>query len=166
MKTPICLICLQSDILCASCMKNVQMNKIGKRGIEIIKNLHKLSKTVKSLENANIEKVIDLDSVAVILCQKNDVANIVGKDGRITNELRKIFGKQIKVLGKEDYRSMISNLMFPAKVDGVGKLYSNGVESLKVSLQKNQLKKFPAKKEDLLAVIAEITNMKTELSVQ
>lgn len=166
MKTPICSICLQSDILCASCMKNVQMNRINKQGVEIIKNLHKLSKTVKSLENVNIEKVVDLDSLTVILCQKNDVANVVGKNGRITNELRKISGKQVKVIGKEDYKSMISNLMFPAKVDGVGKLYSNGVESLKVSLQKNQLRKFPARKEDLLAAIKELTNMKTELSVQ
>lgn len=166
MKTPICSICLQSDILCASCRKNIEAEKISKLGVEIIKNLYSLSKTVKSLENVNIEKVVDLDSLAVILCQKNDVANVVGKNGRITNELRKIFGKQVKVIGKEDYKSMISNLMFPAKVDGVGKLYSNGVESLKVNLQKNQLRNFPAKKEDLLAAIAEITNMKVELSVQ
>ena len=166
MRTPICSVCLQSDILCARCRKNIESGKISKQGVEIIRNLHYLSKSVKSLENVNIEKVIDMDSLLVIVCQKGDVANLVGKDGRITNGLRKNFGKQIKVIGKEDNKSMISNLMFPAKIDGIGKLYSNGAESLKISLQKNQLGNLPAKKEDLLTAAAEISGMPVEFSVQ
>ncbi|MBI1972206.1 MAG: hypothetical protein HYS53_02800 [Candidatus Aenigmarchaeota archaeon] len=165
MKTPICSICLQSDILCARCRKNVETGRISGLGAKVIKNLYALSKTTRSLDNVVIEKVVDLDSLILILCQKTDVANMVGREGRITKELRKNFGKQVKIVGREDYKGMISSLMFPARVS-IGKLYSNGMESIKITMQKSQLKSLPAKQEDLLTAITEITNMKTELSVQ
>ncbi|MBI4167417.1 MAG: hypothetical protein HY515_00520 [Candidatus Aenigmarchaeota archaeon] len=166
MKTPVCSVCLQSNILCASCSKNVAVGKISGLGVDIIRHIYELSKSVKSLDKVEIEKIIDMESLVVIICKKNDVASLVGKNGRITNDLRKKFGRQIKVVGNDEHRTMISNLIFPARLDTIGKLYSAGSESLKIRLQKNQLRNLPGKKEDLVEIIEELTGMKAELSVQ
>ncbi|MBI3412782.1 MAG: hypothetical protein HY051_01735 [Candidatus Aenigmarchaeota archaeon] len=166
MRTPICSVCLQSDILCKSCARNIEAGKISALGAGIIKNLYELSRKVKSVDSVNIEKVLDFDSLVVIICQKSDVPNLVGRGGRITGELRKKFGKQIKVIGRDQYKQMIADLVFPARIEGIGKLYSGGVESLKINVQKNQLMKLPAKREDLLKAAAEISGMKVEFANQ
>lgn len=166
MKTPVCSICLQSDILCVSCSRNVASKKISSDGIKIIKKLHELSKSYRRLENVSVEKIIDTGSLIAIVCGKMDVASLVGRDGRITGELRKISGKQVKIIGSGDYKSVIYSLMFPSTVESVGKLYSDGVESLKINIRRSQIRNLPAKKEDLLLVASEITGLRTELSVQ
>ncbi len=164
MKAPICSVCLQSNILCASCSRSVANGKISGPGVDIIRHIHDLSKSIKPLDSVTIEKIIDTESVIAIVCKNNDVANLVGKNGRISNDLRKKFGKQIKILANGDYRTMISNLIFPARLDAIGKLYSAGMESLRIRLQKNQLINLPGKKEDLLEIIEELTGMEAELS--
>ncbi len=166
MKTPICSICLQSDILCASCRKNIETGNISNRGEEVIKKLYELSKTVKSLAKAVIKKVLDFDGMIVIVCDKSDVSNIVGRDGRIVNDLRKCFGMQIKIVGEGDTKSMVSDLMFPAKVISVGSFYSSGTESLKINLDKNQLRNLPANKEELIKAAKELSGMNVILNVQ
>ncbi|MBI4176907.1 MAG: hypothetical protein HY516_00915 [Candidatus Aenigmarchaeota archaeon] len=166
MKTPICSVCLQSDILCASCSRNIATKKISPAGLRIIKKLHEISRNVRSLENVSVEKIIDTESLIAIVCGKSDVANLVGREGRITNELRKISGKQVKIVGEGDYKSIISSLMFPAAIEGVGKLYSGGRESLKINMRRNQMRNLPAKKDDLLLAASEITGLRAEFNFQ
>ncbi len=166
MKTPICSICLQSDILCASCKKNIGTKNISDRGVEIIKKLYKLSKTVKSLDKITIEKVFDFGGLIVVTCDKSDVSSIVGKDGRIVNGLREGLGKQIKIIGVDKIKIMVTNLLFPAKIVSVGNFYSAGLESLKINLDKNQLRNLPASKEELIKAAEEISGMKVIINVQ
>ncbi|MBI2085094.1 MAG: hypothetical protein HYT71_01110 [Candidatus Aenigmarchaeota archaeon] len=166
MKTPICSICLQSNILCASCRRNIDAGKISGRGVGIIKKLYELSKSVKSLDKITIKKVFDFDGLVVVVCDKSDVPSIVGKDGRIVNDLRKSLGKQIKIIGVDEIKIMITNLFFPAKAVRVGNFYSAGLESLKINLDKNQLRNLPASKEELIKAAEEISGMKVHINVQ
>ena len=165
MRTPICSICLESGILCPKCERNVSYGKITKEGIEFIKTIYHMSKNIKSLDKISIEKVLVSDSLIVLQCPKTDVANAVGKSGRVVNGLKAHFGKQIKVIGNEDYRSMLLGLFFPAKLSGTDKLYSNNGESLRIRIEKNQLRNLPSKRDDLLFAAKEITGMNVELVV-
>src|SRR3989338_7293155 len=112
MKAPICSVCLQSNILCTSCSRSVTNGKISGSGVDIIRHIYGLSKSVKSLDSVTIEKIIDTESVIVIVCKNNDVADLVGKGGKITNDLRKKFGRQIKILSNTYYKTMVPNLIF------------------------------------------------------
>ncbi len=164
MKAPICSICLQSDILCQSCSNAVASGKIGREGANIIKKLYAMSKEIKSLANVTVEKVLTFESLVVIIVPKRDVPNVVGKEGRIAIEVKKHFGKQVKVVGNGDYKTMISGLMYPARVESIGKLYSNGNESIKINLRKSELRNLPAKKEDLIRAVEEISGLETIIS--
>ncbi|MFH0890155.1 MAG: hypothetical protein V1836_03395 [Candidatus Aenigmatarchaeota archaeon] len=165
MKTPICSICLQSDILCQSCSNNVASGRLSREGADIIKKLYQMSKEIKSLANVTVEKVLTFESLVVIIVPKRDVPGIVGKEGRIAIEVKRQFGKQIKVVGDGDYKTMISGLMYPAKIESIGKLYSNGKESLKINLRRGELRNLPARKEDLLKAAEEISGRESVISV-
>ncbi len=165
MKAPICSVCLQSNILCRSCEKNAASGHIGHDSIAIIKKLYEMSKKIESLSHASIEKVFCHGNLAVIVVPKADVPNVIGRGGRIIDEVKKCSGKQAKVVGREDRKTMITRLMFPARLAGVGSLYSNGVESIKISIKKSELKKLPASKDDLVHAVSEISGMGVSFAV-
>jgi len=152
-------------MLCSRCEKNVSSGKTTQEGTEVIKTIYQMSKNIKSLNNISIEKVLVFGDLIVIQCPKSDVPNVVGKDGRIVNSIKTCFGKQVKIIGNDDHRSMLSSLFFPAKLSGVDRIYTDNNESLRIRIEKNQLRVLPSKKEDLIKVAEEITGMNMELSI-
>lgn len=165
MKAPICSVCLQSDIICRSCEKSVASSHIGRDSIAIIKKLYEMSKEIKSLSQINIEKVICYGNLVVLVVPRADVPSVVGKGGRIIDEVKKCSGKQIKVVGREDRKTMITWLMFPARLMSVGNLYSNGIESIKISIKKSELKNLPADKADLIHAASEMSGMGVSFAI-
>jgi transcription antitermination factor NusA-like protein len=124
-----------------------------------------MSKETKSLSHISIEKVICHGNLVVLIVPRADVPNVVGKRGKIIDEVKKCSGKQVKVVGREDRKTMITWLMFPARLVGVGSLYSNGVESIKIGIKKSELRNLPADKDDLIHAAAEMSGMGVSFAI-
>ena len=54
MQTPICEVCLKSDILCNACQDLLNKGIMTKEEVEIARYIYKLSERMKSIRNVNI----------------------------------------------------------------------------------------------------------------
>ncbi len=165
MKTPICSVCLQSDIICRSCEKTIASGCVGRESVPVIKKLYEMSKEIKPLSRVSIEKIICHGNLVVLVVPRADVPGVVGKNGRIIEEVKKFSGKQVKVVGMDDRKTMITWLMFPARLVGIGNLYSNGIESVKISIKRSELRNLPANKDDLMRAASEMSGMGVSFAV-
>lgn len=133
MKSQICNVCLNSDILCKACRKNLENGSISEHGISILKMINDAAKRFKPLEGIEIKKVVDSGRVTVVICRRGDGARLVGREGAMVKKLSKIAGKEIRVVEESgDLKEFIQNLINPVPLIGLNVVYTPGEEVLKV----------------------------------
>ena len=138
MKTPICSICRNSDMLCSACKKKVDEGKITAHDIRISRDIWDLSRKVKSIRDIEIKKILDCFDDVIIITRKGHSAKIVGKDGIVVKELAKKLQKNIRAIDEHsDMQELIENLLYPVPVLGTNVLYSPEGEFLKIIVPKN-----------------------------
>ncbi|MEM5871304.1 MAG: transcription elongation factor NusA [Candidatus Aenigmatarchaeota archaeon] len=152
MKTPICNVCLNSDILCLACEKKFKQGEVSESDIRICKILNELSKNFKSLENVTIKRIVEGKEIGLIICEKGDAAKIIGKNGIIIKKLSKIVGKEFRVVEEtNDFKEFISFLIQPVPIIRINILYKPEGEVLKLVIPKNS--KIPIKQTALEEII-------------
>ena len=162
MKTPICEVCLNSDILCGGCQGKLQRGELTQAEVSVSKFLFKLSDGVKSLKDASVLKIIDGD-VLVIVAAKGDAPRIVGKAGAIVKALAKEFGKSIRVIEESDFKTFVQNIVSPLPVNGVNVLYTPEGEVLRVRLPVMQKNRLLISGESFSSIISIVFGKKAEL---
>ena len=124
MQTPICEVCLKSEILCKACQEKFNNGELSEIELEVLRFLYKLSEKMKSLKNVKIIKVIDT-GVLLIITGRGDAARIVGRKGSIVKILAKRFKKNIRILEEAtNFRKFIQNLISPVSLNGINMLYT------------------------------------------
>ena len=162
MKTPICEICLNSDLLCSACeQKNVSENEI-----KVLKFLFKLSDKVRSLDDIKIIRVIDSD-IVLIISGKGDGAKIVGKGGSIVKALAKEFGKSIKVIEEaDDFKEFLQKLFSPVQIIGVNTVFSQHGEQYKIRISVSNKGKIQVSPEIFSEIIENIYKNRAEIAFE
>lgn len=123
MKTPICKVCLRSNVICRGCSKIVKELGITKEEIELFRKLNKLSKPIKVLEKVEIKRIISNGKI-VIIVGKRQAAKLIGKNGVNIKKLKKFLKKSIKVVEEDpNVRMFVQNMMFPIPVLGINIIY-------------------------------------------
>lgn len=166
MQTPICEVCLKSDMLCSACQGRLETNKITKTEIDVSRFIYTLSNKVKSLGDVKIEKVIDSNSL-IIIAKKGDAAKLVGKGGSVVKALAKQFGKSIKIIEQSgNFKEFMINLLSPVNITGVNILYTPSGEIHKIRVAGVQKTNVSISNEDIISIASALFNKKAEIVVE
>jgi len=142
MNLPICELCAKSNTLCSGCDEKVKKGKLSKLEVKLSRLLYKL-KNKYNLEHADLTKVIDLDRVAIILTKK-DVGLLIGKEGKVVSEISQELGKKVRIAEMSgDIKKTLSDVVAPAKILGINKLYKKDGSIYKVRFSKKEITQLP-----------------------
>ncbi len=166
MKTPICEVCLNSDLLCSACKEKLDSGRLSDNEINILKFLFKLSSKIRTLSDAKIIKVINSD-VVLIIAGRGDAARIVGKAGSVVKALAKEFNKPIRVVEEADnFKEFLKNLFSPVPVVGINTVYTPEGEVHKVRISQADRNRVHVSKDIFSEIITNMYDNKVELAFE
>lgn len=122
MKAPICDFCLESKLLCLKCSKKLRENEITNLDIDVSRFLNVLEKKFM-ISDVDLLKTYRINGF-IILLVKGNIASVIGKSGKVVRMLSDQFGKRFRAVAEGDFRSMIQDLIFPARIFGINVLYT------------------------------------------
>jgi len=163
MQTPICEVCLKSDILCSACQEKLDKGLVSKIEVDVLRFLYNLSGDMKSLRDVKISKIVDC-GVLLIIAGRGYAARLVGKGGSVVKAIAKQFKKSVRVSEEAtNFKEFIEGLLSPAPVNGINTLYKDNEEIYKIrvpAVQKNHMIFTP---ESLSQIISNFYNLKAEI---
>jgi transcription antitermination factor NusA-like protein len=86
-KTPICSVCLKSDILCLGCKRKLEEGKISPLDVKISRALFELAQKYRGLDSITFKRAIEVEGLIVLLVGRGEINIVVGKGGRIVRKL-------------------------------------------------------------------------------
>lgn len=122
MKTPICDFCLESKLLCLKCSKKLRENEITNLDIDVSRFLNKLEKKLL-ISDVDLLKTYDINGYIILLVHGN-IASVIGKSGKVVRMLSDQFRKRFRAVAEGDFRNMIQDLVFPARIYGINVLHT------------------------------------------
>jgi transcription antitermination factor NusA-like protein len=163
MQTPICEVCLKSDILCSGCQEKLNIGKISQTDIDVARYLYKLSDKMRSIRNIKILKVVDCGTL-IIITERGDAAKLVGREGVVVKKIAKDFKKSIRILEEAlTFKDFVEELISPTPVAGINTLYRENQEVYRIkipAIQKNHMMITP---EIFSQIISNFYNLKAEI---
>jgi transcription antitermination factor NusA-like protein len=142
MKTPICDADLRKGELCPDCRGKLSAGKISELDVEVAKILFRINERY-NITNASFVKAIDLGRVVLILTQ-GEVGLLIGKQGKIVAELSEALGKKVRIAEMQgDVKKTIADIIMPARLLGINKVFHEGRVVTRVRLSKSDLAHLP-----------------------
>lgn len=140
MKAPVCEVCLKSGIMCPGCENKLKSGAITQYDVDTAKLLYRMEQKAL-LDHASFERTIVLDDVLLVLTQ-GSVANLIGRGGRIVRMLSRELGKKVRIVcNSGDVRTVVQDLVFPARIFGVNVLYTKDGEEYTVVIPREDQRK-------------------------
>lgn len=154
MVLPICDVCLKSGILCQGCEKKLKSGEITQIELDIAKILYELGDG-----KLGFKKTIEMGDVVIIITEKDQVGQLIGKGGKIVRTLSKEIGKKIRIVGEgSDLKLFAKDLLAPARISGINIVYGkDGKKKYKIRIMREDARRIPAKIEQLNSIIKLLT---------
>ncbi|MBN2330713.1 MAG: transcription elongation factor NusA [Candidatus Aenigmarchaeota archaeon] len=164
MKAPICGVCLKSGILCRTCLEKFESGRVTETDIKVARALLRLSGSIKSLRDIDMQRAFESDSMLAIVCARGDAARIIGKSGLTVKKLEKELGKPVRIVESGgDMRAFITDLLHPVPVHGINVVYRPQGEVLRVLTGKGPGPRVPV--DDMRSIIMRMFRKDVEFSV-
>jgi len=142
MKTPVCDSDLRSGELCQDCKKKLAEGKISELDFEVAQILFRINERY-NITAASFHKAIDLGRVVLILT-KGEVGLLIGKEGKIVAEISHSLGKKVRIAeAGGDVKKTIADIITPARLLGINRVFHEGREITRVRLSKSDLQQLP-----------------------
>jgi len=163
MQTPICEVCLKSNILCSGCQDKLNTGKISQKDVELSRYLYALSEKMRSIRDIKILKVVDCGSL-IIITGIGDAARLVGRGGVVVKKIAKDFKKSIRILEEAtSFKDFVENLLSPAPISGINTLYKEDKEVYRVKIPSIQRNSVLINPEIFSQIISNFYNLKAEI---
>ena len=81
MKTPICKICVSSDIMCSGCQAKLDKGEVSQHAVEVARALSKLSERFSALDKTEFKKAIGFEDLTIIMVPKGTAGQFIGRGG-------------------------------------------------------------------------------------
>jgi transcription antitermination factor NusA-like protein len=163
MQTPICEVCLKSNILCSGCQEKLSMGKISQKDVEISRYIYKLSEKMRSIRNIKVLRAIDCGCL-LIITGIGDAAKLVGKDGVVVKKIAKDFKRSIRILEEAPtFKDFVEELVSPASIKGINTLYKEDKEIYRIKIPAVQKNNVLISPEIFSQIIFNFYNLKAEL---
>ncbi len=142
MKTPVCDQDVRNGELCAICREKLAAGKITQLDFEVAQILCKINERY-NITAASFEKALDLGRVVLILT-KGEAGLLIGKDGKIVGEISSALGKKVRIAEAQgDVKKTIADIITPARLLGINRVFHEGREITKVRLSRRELEQLP-----------------------
>jgi len=163
MQTPLCGICLKSDILCSGCQEKVDSGIIAKDEVEVLKYIYKLSEKMKSIRDVKIMKVSNSNAL-IIITGRGDAAKLVGKSGAVVKKIAQKFKRPIRVLEEvSNLKDFVEDLIFPTTINGINTLYRGNEEIIRIRIPDVHRNHLLINQESFSRIVSDFYNKKAEL---
>ena len=163
MQTPICEVCLRSNILCSGCQEKLNSGKISQKDVEVSRYLYGLSERMRSIRDIKILKVVDCGTL-IIITGIGDAAKLVGREGVVVKKIAKDFKKSIRILEEAStFKGFVEELVSPAPVSGINTLYKEDQEVYRIKIPAIQRNNVLITPEIFSQIISNFYNLKAEL---
>ena len=159
MKTPFCTLCLQSNVLCDFCDSKLSRGELTQLDIDLSNYLSENHDGLDAeyLSSFSSDKVL-------ILFMRGDVGRVVGAGGKGAIKLSRLQNKRVKIINLgADLKSIISAILYPAKLVGVNTLFKDGSELSRVRVSRKESLRIPFDRKSLENVLAKVTAKKVRL---
>lgn len=138
MKTPICEVCLKSEILCSACQSKVDSGELAEKDVDMLNLIYKESEKNKTLSGIEIKKIIDGQGLVLVVCSRGSGRKIVGKGGFFAKRLEQTAGKPVRVVEESgDARGFLQNIILPVPIINLNIIYTSAGEKYKIIIPKN-----------------------------
>ena len=165
MKTPVCDPDLRSGELCADCKKKMAEGRITALDFEVAQILFRINERY-NITNASFYKAIDLGRVVLVLT-KGEVGLLIGKEGKIVAELSHSLGKKVRIAeAGGDVKKTIADIITPARLLGINKVFHEGKEVMRVRLSKADLAHLPLDLSSLERVLKSLMEDEVKISFE
>ncbi|PIT85911.1 transcription elongation factor NusA [Candidatus Micrarchaeota archaeon CG10_big_fil_rev_8_21_14_0_10_59_7] len=159
MKTPICESCLATGSLCAGCEARRSSGEITEADVDVARKLYELG------AQAGFSRAVERGALVVIFTKEPSA--VIGRGGRNVSALNAALGKKIKVVDENaEAHEKAAEILLPAKLLGINKVYKSGGEEYRVRVPKRDMPRLPANPQVLNGLLAEILGKKTELKFE
>lgn len=163
MQTPICEVCVNSDMLCQHCQTKLDSGVISEIEFQVSKYLYGLSRKINTLKDIEIKKVMDC-GVLLIVTDRGSAAKLVGRNGSVVKKIAKEFGKSIRILEEApDFRHFIEGLTSPVSISGINTLYRGNEEIYRVRIPSVKKKHLLIQPESVSDILSQFYNVDVEL---
>jgi len=163
MQTPICEVCLKSNILCSGCQEKLNSGKISNKDVEVSRYLYELSERMRSIRDIKILKVVDCGTL-IIITGIGDAAKLVGREGVVVKKIARDFKKSIRILEEAStFKGFVEELVSPAPVSGINTLYKEDQEVYRIKIPAIQRNNVLITPEIFSQIISNFYNLKAEL---
>lgn len=167
METPLCSVCLESDMLCSGCNAKLQDGDITQMEVDVSRFLHTLSEDNQPLEEAHIKEMFDTANVLVIVTEPGDAAKVVGRRGNVVKKIVDYVGKPVRVVeDTAEDQECAENLLMPVPVKSVNVVYKPEGEEKKVVVDESNEHRVQISKTAFRTVMKELTGENFELSFE
>jgi transcription antitermination factor NusA-like protein len=142
MKTPVCEEDARNGELCPSCRQKLASGKISELDFEVAQVLCKINERY-NITNASFTKALDLGRVVLILT-RGEVGLLIGKEGKIVSEISSALGKKVRIAEEQgDVKKTIADIITPARLLGINRVFHEGREITKVRMSRHDLAHLP-----------------------
>jgi transcription antitermination factor NusA-like protein len=142
MKTPIPLEDIKKGEIGEATKKLMQEGKVSKLDFEVAQILYKINEQY-NISSASFYKALDIGKI-ILIFTKDNAGVLIGKDGKIVSILSSSLGKKVRIIqADKDVKKSIGDLISPARLLGINKIYSMGNETTKVRILKSDFSKLP-----------------------
>ena len=102
----------------------------------------------------------------VIIVVKGDPGKMIGKNGKNIKAIEKETGLKVRVMKKMGIIEGIADLIYPARILSVGKVFSPEGVKRRIMIAKEDKRRMPIKKEDLEKAVELIYGEKVEVTFE
>ncbi|MEM5799626.1 MAG: KH domain-containing protein [Candidatus Aenigmatarchaeota archaeon] len=131
MKFPVCQKCIKKNELCDKC-KDIP---ISKEELILYKNIYNVLKNEEHIRDVEIKRIFFNEKLSIIVCKKQDVPKMIGKNGIFAKKIEKKLGKDIRIVSNEDeLPKFIKDVLHPSTIIGINIVYDGDKEIYNIRL--------------------------------
>ena len=159
MEIPICDGCAKTGVLCSNCEAKLGKGEISELDVELAKTLHETGH-----DDVGFERVVDVGDSIIILTKKKFLGKLIGKGGENLRMLSNKLGKNVRIVGTENLQDTIRDLIAPAHISSINKVYlSDGKLLQRIKIRRGEKGRLRMDLKEIQKVISSLTTDKIEL---
>jgi len=165
MKTPVCDSDLKEGELCESCRKKLSDGRITQLDFDVALILYRINDRY-NITNASFYKALDLGRVVLVLT-RGEVGLLIGKQGKVVSEISASLGKKVRIAeASGDVKKTIADIIMPARLLGINKVFHEGREMTKVRIAREDLVHLPLDMGSLEKVLRSLLEDEVKISFE
>ena len=162
---PFCELCIASGSPCASCQSRIGSDASAKLLWEVSSFVFK-NKDKLALNAVKLLACFD-DGHAAVVVTDSDPGLLIGKGGRIAEQLARSLNRRVKIIGRHaEMHSTASELLSPVRLLGIKEVFSQSGKYFKIRIAKRDAGRLPASRETITDALGFVYSGQARIAIE